>query len=186
MNWLIFAIACWVTFALEWGFRQALELGATGIAPTFPIVLLVFVALRAPTMTTMSAAVAVGALYDLAHVVPVQGGLETVVLGPHVLGCMLGAHAILLGRGLMYRRGLLAVVATAALTAALMSIVVTVLHGVRSTYDVVEPVRAIVQLGRGLGSALCTGVAAGVLGSILLAIRGAFQFPAASGPTYRS
>ncbi|MCA9294421.1 MAG: hypothetical protein KDA20_11470 [Phycisphaerales bacterium] len=182
MNWLIFAIVCWVMFAFEWGF-DALRLGETDIAPMLPIVLLVVVALRAPTRHAMVAAAVIGLLYDIMMQVNIAGGGEAVVLGPHALGCMLGVYAVLLSRSLMYRRGVLAIVVTAILVAMLMNVVATVLLAVRSTYDVIEPGRAVVQLGRGLGSALYTGAAAIVVGSVLLALRRVFQFsePARSG-----
>lgn len=184
MNWLIFAIACWVMFAFAWGF-DALRLGDTSIAPMLPIVLLVFVALRAPATHAIVAAAVIGLLYDTMHQVHVTGGGEAVVLGPHALGCMLGAYAVLLGRSLMYRRGVLAVVAMSVLAAALVNVAATVLLAVRSMYDPIEPGRAVAQLGRGLGSALYTGAAAIVVGGLLMALRRVFQFTDSSRSGYR-
>ncbi len=185
MNGIIFAIVCWVMFALEWGFRDALELGDVDIAPTFPVMLAVFVALRAPTGVAMVSAVVIGVLYDIVYTVGMTGGGEVVVLGPHALGCMLGVYAVVLSRSLMYRRGVLALVAMTVIAAVLMQVVVTTLLAVRSIYDVIEPGRAVAQLGRGLASALFTGVAAVVMGSILIALRRLFQFQEPARTAYR-
>ncbi|MEM9253416.1 MAG: rod shape-determining protein MreD [Planctomycetota bacterium] len=103
MNWAVFAVALWVALALERGLAPLLAIpdATTGVSPSFVLVLVVWIALQAPSLTALWAAIAAGLVLDaLGTHYDGRGGL----LGPHALGYALGAYAVLQMRGMVFRQ----------------------------------------------------------------------------------
>jgi rod shape-determining protein MreD len=103
MNWAVFAIAGYVALAMERGLAPLLAIpnATTGVSPTFTLILVVWVALQAPGMVAVWAALLMGLALDaVATLYDGRGGL----LGPHALGYALGAYAVLQMRGMVFRQ----------------------------------------------------------------------------------
>ncbi len=185
MNWAVFAIATWVGFGLHWGFRDALQLGQTGIAPYVPIVLVVYVGLWAPAASALSAALVVGVAWDLLEGQVTDAGRSVVVLGPHALGCLLAAYTVVTVRGVMLRKNALTLAVLAAVGALLAQLVVVFLLSIRAWYDVVVFGSPLVEFGGRAASSGYTGALALVLAPVLGALRPFFGFRSASGPGFK-
>lgn len=176
MNPLAFGVALWVSLGLEWGLRDALELGSTGIAPRFAVVLLVFVCLWSSVRAGVIASLAVGVCLDLLYTVP-AGGQSVVVLGPHALGCLLAGAFALNVRAVIFRRNVLAVAVVVLVAAALVEIVATAALTVRAMYDPIGTAGPLERLLVGLGSAGYTAVVGIAYAWVLGLFRGVFGFP---------
>lgn len=187
MNWLVFAIAAWLTLGVQWGFAGALRLGSSDIAPYFTIVLVVWVALWAPVGHALAAALVLGVLWDLSgHVTTASGGV-TAIVGPQALGCLLGAYLVLTLRGVMLRKNLLTIVMLAALAALLCQLVATVLLTIRGITDpAVFAPRPLNELGVRAASALYTGAISAAIGPVLNLIKPIFSFTPPAGPGFRA
>lgn len=185
MSWVVFAIAAWVTLGLEFGLRDALQLGDLNIAPHFGVVLLVFVTLWAPQRAALASGLLIGVALDLFYQVKTSDGSDVVVLGPHALGCLLAAYAVLNMRALMFRKNVLAIAFLSLVAAALMQVVVAALLTVRASYDVVEFGPAAGELGQRLASAAYTGVVALAYGAILGMFRRFFDFQSTRAGGFR-
>lgn len=169
MNRLAFALLAWLALGLELGLKGALELGDTGIAPSFVVPLGVFIALGAAPARAVWFCIVLGVLLDLTATAPVRAGAPggMTIVGPWALGMAMAAQLVLALRGMMIRTqpltlaflsvlgmGVAQVVVVAALTAH------NLLHG-----DLVW--RAGAELGHRLGSAAYTG-ALGLLMALVL------------------
>ena len=185
MNWVVFAIAAWVTLGFEFGLRDALQLGDLNIAPHFAIILLVFVTLWATQGAALTAGLLLGIALDLFYQVKLNDGSDIVVLGPHALGCVLATYAVLNMRALMFRKNVLAIAFLSLVAAALLQVVVTALLTVRGSYDAVEFGSAASELGQRLASALYTGVVALAYGAILTIFRRFFDFQSSRAGGFR-
>jgi len=160
MNWLVFLIAAWIVLGMEVGLRDAFQVGVSSVAPSFLMVLVVFVSLWARPATLLGASAMIGVLMDLVHQVPTKDGETVVIVGPWALGCMAAGYTVLNFRGMMFRRnpitaGILAVIAGAVAAAVVVSLL-----RLRGSYDRIEFGGAAVELWPRLGSALYTGVIA--------------------------
>ena len=102
MRWPVFAILAYFFLAMELGLTRLLEVGS-GVAPSFVLVLMVFIAAHASTMPALWAALILGALVDLTSPLPYNRDV-VIVLGPHAMGYLLGALLTLQLRSLVYRR----------------------------------------------------------------------------------
>lgn len=121
MNWLAFVLVTYLVLALEVGLRTLLMVG--GVSPSFLLVLLVVVGLQASPLTTGFVALLLGALADLtAHGVP--GGA---VLGPNVLGFLLGGYALVHLRGLLFRESVVTLAIMTLTAGALVQLLVVAL-----------------------------------------------------------
>lgn len=103
MNWAVFAVALWLALALQRGLEPLLAIpnAATGVAPAFVLILVVWVALQAPALAALWAALVAGLILDaLTTYYDGRGGL----IGPHALGYLLGAYAVLQMRGMVFRQ----------------------------------------------------------------------------------
>lgn len=174
MNWLVFAIAAWLTLGMELGLKDVLQLGPTGVAPSFAIPLAVFIALAAPARQALWACLLLGVGMDLtARVVAVPG----VVVGPQALGFLLMGQLVLAARGLMIRRNPLSLVLLSVLGAMVASIVAVAIYTLRGMVYGPEPFPAGEQLLVRILAALYTGVTAFVMSLVLLPTAGVFGFP---------
>ncbi|MEX2671184.1 MAG: hypothetical protein WD294_03625 [Phycisphaeraceae bacterium] len=102
MNWLIFIIAAYVLLALESGLRMLLQVG--GVAPSFVLVLALYVGLMAPSAVVPWAFLILGLLVDL-QPGPVRDGT---LIGPMALGYLAGSYVVLQLRTLVFRESVLA------------------------------------------------------------------------------
>jgi len=177
VSWIAFAVAAWLLFGLELGLKDALQLGASGVAPSFVMVLLVLVALHAPRLTALWAAVIVGVVLDLTAPLVSASGLETITLvGPRALGCMVGAYAILTMRTLVMRRNIFTIAFLSLIAVSLMEIVAVSAYEVRSWFDDRLEITAGAALVAGLGAAVYTALLALPLGAALLPATPIFGF----------
>lgn len=181
MNWLVFAIVGWVMFGLELGMADALQLGVSGIAPSFVMILLVVVAASTPRNTAIWAAIAIGLFLDLTHKAPSPAGARPIiVIGPYVLACLMAAYTVLTMRAMVFRRNVLAMAFLSMFGAAMAGVVVTAVYAVRHFYDGQHiEIHALPELGRRLASAVYTGAIAIVVAPALQWLAPLFGFPQA-------
>lgn len=160
MNWLVFLIVAWLVLGMEVGLRDAFQVGASSIAPSFLMVLVVFVGLWARPATLLVASAVLGVLMDLVHQVPTRDGETVVIVGPWALGCMAAGYTVLNFRGMMFRRNPITAGILTVIAGAVAAAVVVALLRVRSSYDRIEFGGATLELWPRLASALYTGVVA--------------------------
>lgn len=187
MNWVVFAVVAWLTLGVEVGLRDALAVGQSGVAPSFVVVLLVFVASRAPRGTAVWASLTLGLLLDLTRAPLGPGRAEVVVaIGPYALGCAFAGYAVVTMRALMMRRNPLATAFLAVVASGIMHVVVVALvvaqHIVEAVYTG-QPAGALIgayapgsQLGVRALMSLYTGVAALPVGAALMVLTPLFGF----------
>jgi len=178
MRWTVFAIAAWITLGLEWGLRDALQLGEVNIAPSFALILIVFVSLWARHAAALGACLIVGLVVDLLFQMRTEDGFPVVVVGPHALGFMLAGYTVLTLRALMFKRNIVSLAFLVVLTGVLAQILATFLLAVRASYDVVLFPDPLAEMGQRIASALYSGVVAIVFGGALNMIRPVFGFEA--------
>lgn len=104
MRWTVFAFFAYVFLAIDMGLRPMLELGSNDLAPSFLLILMVWIASMGPTHAVRWAALVLGLLLDLSTLHPTAGGGQSVVAGPFALGFVLGAALTIQLRGLVYRK----------------------------------------------------------------------------------
>ncbi len=183
MSWGVFVIAAWIALGCEWGLRDALALGSTPIAPSFVLVLAVFVAMWAPSVSALTACLALGVAMDLLFQIPADEGARTIV-GPHALALLLTGYTIVTSRTLVFRRNLRTAIFLTLLGGLIAAIVVTVLLALRSAYGDIQPGRAGTRLLHGFGSAAASAALALVLIPVLSLAAGAFGFRKPRAPEF--
>lgn len=183
MSWGVFIIIAWVALGCEWGLRDALALGSTPIAPSFVLVLAVFVSMWAPAAQALTACLALGLALDLLAQVPAGEGMRTVV-GPHALGLLLTGYTIITSRTLVFRRNLQTAVILTLLGGLIAAIVATLLLALRSAYGDIQPGRAGTRLLHGFASAGASALLAIVLIPLLSLASGALGFRRARAPEF--
>lgn len=169
MNWPLFALLSWVLFGLELGFRDALRLGPTPIAPSFVVPFVVFIALSSPPNTLRIAALTLGLVTDLTFPVELRdGGPTATVVGPYALGYLLASQLVLTLRSMMIRRNPLTIAFLSVLAAVIAQIVVVALFTTRSIFG--DPItwNATHELLTRLASSLTCSVSGLVLSFGLL------------------
>ena len=177
MSLPVFAICAWLFLGLEIGLRDALELGQSGVTPSFIIVLLAFVASHAPKAAALWAGLTLGVLLDLTFDAPDAAGQGAVaVLGPHTLGCVAAAYTIVVMRGSMMRRNPLTLALLALVAMAMLAIVSTTLLEIRSLWDPSIEVRAAGELWIGGLRALYSAALALPVGGLLALMTPLFGF----------
>ncbi|MCE7973238.1 MAG: hypothetical protein DYG92_02770 [Leptolyngbya sp. PLA1] len=162
-------LAAWVFLGLDLGLsKPLLELGASGVAPSFLFILTAFVAMcgtgRAPFWT----AIALGLLADImADVGLTSPEGRAIIVGPHALGFLVGTQLVIALRGVMIRRNPLTLGFLACTGAAVAQVVLVAILWVRMLFDPIatSPTHELLV---GLGGALYTGVLAVPLALILL------------------
>lgn len=135
MNWIVFTIALWFVAGLEAGFSGALQLGSNAIVPSFLMVLLVYVSLRAREADAIIAVLVIGLLLDLLNQIPTENSEHVVVLGPHALASMVAFRAIQGLRGLMFRQSVITLASLTLIAALLIHMAVLLLLSIRASYD---------------------------------------------------
>ena len=185
MRWIPFLILAWVFIGLEIGLRLAMPFGEQAIAPSFVLILAVYVAMGAPRVHALWAAVLLGACVDLASrrvLVGPGGATDLTVLGPNVLGYVLSAQFTLTMRGVVFRKHPISLAFLAVLSGAVCAVLVVALLSLRSLYDPTD-FRPGSALWHGLLSAGYTGLVALPVGAVLLMLNPILGFY--SGPTRR-
>lgn len=177
MNRVVFALAAWVFVGLEWGLRDALQIGRGNIAPSFVLVLATLVALWASPGAAIGGAVVLGLCLDMLHQVPVASGVDdVVVLGPNALGLALGAVVVLNLRALLFRKNTVTLAAMTLVTGIFAASVVTALLTVRAMYDPIVISRPAAELWNRVASTGATMVLALPVGFLLTRTRRVFGF----------
>ncbi|TVQ30897.1 MAG: hypothetical protein EA376_11580 [Phycisphaeraceae bacterium] len=177
MSWIAFALTAWILFGLELGLKDALQLGASGVAPSFVMVLLVIVSLHAPRLTALWAALIIGVGLDLTAPLVSASGLETITLvGPKALGCLVSAYAILTMRTLVMRRNIFTIALLSLIAVSLLEIVAVFAYVSRSWFDSRLEITAGATLVAGLGAAVYTAILALPLGAALQSAMPIFGF----------
>jgi rod shape-determining protein MreD len=185
MRWIPFLLLAWVFVGLEIGLRSAMPFGEGGVAPSFALILAVYVAMGASHAHALWAAVLLGACVDLASrraLAGTGGPTDLTVLGPNILGFALSAQFTLTMRGVVFRKNPIALAFLAALGALVCAVVVVGLLSIRSLYDPID-FRPGLSLWQGLLSAGYTGLVALPIGMVLLMLNPFLGFYA--GPTRR-
>jgi hypothetical protein len=171
MIWLGFALLAWALFGLELGLRRMLEIGSSGIAPSFIFPLVALIALAGTPSMVHRSALILGILMDLLFPVPlIEGRGEVIILGPCALGYLVAAHFMLNSRGLIVRRNPLSLGAMALAGYAIARILALFFLFIRGWIQGDIAISAGSELIAALGSALYTGFLAPLLGLVLLPI----------------
>lgn|GEM_PF-382944 len=166
MNWIVFFLGSWVMMGLELGLRDGLQLGATGAAPSFVLLYLVFLALSAPRSTAVWTGLILGLMLDLTRAMPAANGLSVVTsIGPMALGGAMAAYTVTMVRGAVYQRNPIAAPVIVALAVFLAHLVSIALLATRSWYD---PSVTIVATTEVAFSALVAGYTALVAFVVLI------------------
>ena len=183
MNWVVFLLVAWVTMGLELGLRPSIQLGDSGMAPSFALILVAYIALAAPRQTALWAAMFIGVLLDLTSERLASSNLGTLtIVGPAALGCMLGASAVANVRAMVYRRNPLTMLVLATMMSVIAQIVIVACLAARSWWDPALAFHARPELAARIGSAAYTGVAALVVGPVLNFLTPLFGFPGMHHP----
>lgn len=182
MRWAPFLLLAWVFLGLEIGLRSAMPFGEAGIAPSFALILCVYVSMGATHAHAHWAALLLGACVDLASRRVLRGGGDVTVLGPNALGFLLACQLTLVMRGVVFRKNPLALAFLASVGGVVCAVLVTSILLFRSLYDPTE-IRAGTELWHGVLSAAYTGLLGLPLGAVLLALNPLLGFY--SGPTRR-
>jgi rod shape-determining protein MreD len=128
MSWLIFTLVVFVAFSLETGLQTLLAIpGPTGVAPSFLLVVAVFIGLLAPSTTVAWAFLIIGLLVDL-QPGPVREG---VILGPAALGYLVGGYTVVQLRTLVFRESVLTLAVMTFIVGVFIELVIVMLYTAR-------------------------------------------------------
>ena len=192
MRWTSFVIAAYVVMALEVGLAQhiAIDTSWGPAAPSFALVLAVFISLHAPIRTAVLACGILGLLVDLAaspYTLAEPATAHTVTLiGPYALGYAAGGYLVILMRPMLIRRHPMALAVMSLLAGAEVHLVVLALLWVRQWYEPLAAFHAVEQLSpRALGLLYTSGLAI-FLAFPLSWSAGTFAFPTPQRNTLRA
>lgn len=161
MNALAVTVMGYLLVAIENALRVPLALGTSGVAPHFVIVLVAFVAMHGQGPGIYWTALLLGAAIDLSSVRTSADELGVAgMLGPHALGYVMAAYAVVSVRGVMMRRSPLALPFLSMTATVLAALVSTFLLMARSMLDRELVFSMWASLGGELGSAAYTCVIA--------------------------
>ncbi len=104
-------VAVLLTLALEMSLKPVFVLNHyANVSPSFMIVLLVYVALLAPQLPLLWAALLMGVLMDLTEALQAPGGGIVYLIGPNALGYVATAFLITQMRSVVFRQRLITMV----------------------------------------------------------------------------
>ena len=137
MNRIAVAVVAWVLLGLEAGLMNAMELGHTGIAPSFVTVLAVFVALAATPGQTVWTCLLLGLCLDLTNPMTLHTpeGATVTIVGPFALGFVLMGQFLLTMRSMLIRHNPLTMAAMVLVGSIIVHVFVSAAFTVRSVYD---------------------------------------------------
>lgn len=180
MSWIAFAVIAWIAVGLEVGLKDTLELGSSGIAPSFVLPLAIYIAMSATPLAAQWACLALGLLVDLTWLVAVDPSATVApptVIGPHALGYFVACHFVLALRGAVLRRNPLSLVLLSFLGAIFADLIVVAFFTLRwMTGDPIAWSPAH-ELGVRIASAVYTGFLALPMAWVLMPLSPTFGFP---------
>ncbi len=180
MIWPVFLAALWLAVGLDLGLRDALQFGPNA-APSLTLVLVAYIAMWAPRLHALYAAVFAGICLDLMGAQLAPGAtISVITLGPNALGAALGAFTVLTARAMVERANVLALPAMTLALAALAHLVVVFCFAIKGLYDPAITFSAVPQLMSRAVSSVYTAVAAIPLGLILTPLARLFGFSQSS------
>ncbi len=171
MNPLLVIVLGWLGLGLETGLKStfAVHTGSVVGAPSFAIPIVTLIALCAPPMATLWAALAIGLLLDLTSPMSTTTSGTIFLIGPSAIGMVLAAQFVLLVRGMVIRRNPLTLVvlsmAAGVISAICTVAIITVREVILRDPVVWAPTHELLDR---LLSAILTGGSALVLGLLLL------------------
>lgn len=178
MMWVGMALLAWILLGLELGLRRMLEIGSSGVAPSFVFGLVALLALAGTPAMVHRGALIVGILMDLLFPVPMaEGRGEMVVLGPYTLGFLVAAHFMLNSRGLIVRRNPLSLGVMAMAGFAIARVLGLFFLFVRQWIHGDVGIGMGSELLAALGSAVYTGVVTTLLGLVLIPLAPSIGLP---------
>jgi cell shape-determining protein MreD len=168
MNWPVVLFVTYVLLGLELAVRPALALGSSGIAPSFLLPLVVYIATHAPAMVSLWFALALGLLLDLLGPYNAADARATItVVGPNALGYVAAAYTVLTLRGVMVRNNRLTLMVLSVVAGMVVAVTCAGVVTFRSLYDSDLVVSPSGMLLSGVGSAVYTAASSFVLAMIL-------------------
>lgn len=169
MRWGVFLVAALLALACDTSLLSLFSIGT--VVPMATPTLAVFVALSAPRMTALWAALWLGLLLDLASPMADGEGRAVFIAGPHALGFVFAANLVIPLRSMVIRRNPFTLGVLAALFAVAASLVVVAISVARSWYpgalSPFGPGGASGELWRSAVAALYTGAFGVPLGWLL-------------------
>lgn len=169
MNWVVIAIMGWVALGLDTGLAGALELGHSGISPSFVVVLAVYVGLAAPPIQAVWTCLLLGLVVDLISPMSLHtpAGARATIVGPYALGFVLMGQFLLAMRSMLMRQNPLTMALMAFAGFMIVHVFVSAAYTLRGFYDpIMWDLSA--QLIRRLAVAAYTGVIAFPLALVLV------------------
>jgi len=181
MIWPVFLAVLWLAVGLDVGLRDYLQLGPNS-APSLTLILVAYVALWAPRLHAMYAALIAGVCLDVLGGQVVPGEIvSTTTLGPTALGAGLGAFTVLTARAMVERANVLALPAMTFALCVLAHLVIVFCFAFKGLYDPTIEFDAGAQLFSRFVSSLYTAVAAVPVGIVMTPMTRLFGFSQSSG-----
>lgn len=126
MNWIVLSITAYVFFSLQAGLTPVWTVGDA--TPNLLLILAVFVGVSARKSAVPWAMLIVGVLLDT-----LPGPLKDqgVILGPHAVGYLVGAYAVLQLRNLLFRESTVTIVLMVFAVGGFAALVETLIYALR-------------------------------------------------------
>lgn len=180
MRWSTFFIFTYFALVLQVGLADLLGYGEQGVAPSFLLILGVYVAMAAPSMTTAFALLMLGLLSDLTRHLPTGDGGILWLIGPRALGMLAAAGAVLQLRVMMYRNSILALTLMVFIAGVFVNLVAIAMVTVRGLPwmpgDPIAMWSASDELVRQFREVVYTAVMAVPVGAVLLRLTSLWRF----------
>lgn len=182
MRALILLAFIYLAASLDAGLSHALRLpDATGVAPSFMLILAVFIALSAPGMTVAWTCLLIGLIVDLISPLPAPDRVsDIVIVGPAAVGFFLGGYITTQLRGVVFRDSpltLAVMVIVAGIFVNLAMVALLRMRGLPLPLDQPLPNwRATDELVRAFFQLLYSAVVAVPVGFVLFRIEAVFGF----------
>lgn len=177
MRWANFAIFTFILLVVEHGMIQLWAIPAPppdGVTPSLMLIMMVFVAMFAPTMTLAWAGIVLGLLVDLTW--PADWVSQIVIIGPHALGFLAGAYLTVYLRNMFFRQSSLTLTVMVFFAGLLAHLVVVGLLWLRTiSWPGPDPVSDLLLVER-FFSLFYTTVMAVPVGFLLFKVHLAFGF----------
>ena len=161
MNWLVVGILSWIALGMERGLKDAFQLGDSAIAPSFIVVLVVYIAAWARRPQALVLGLLIGLAADLLadHSTAPQGDVLTIV-GPEAIGMLLAAYTVSIMRAWMLRSSSLAIGVMSIIACAVSGVLGLTLLKMHNMAEALALGPASSELGQRMGTALYSGIVA--------------------------
>lgn len=178
MNWIVFAIAAYLAYALQQGLGHFWNIN--GHEPLLPLIVLVFIGLQASASTVAWSAILLGLLVDI-HTQRV-----TDLVGPWALGFLAAGYALLQLRNLLFKDSVITIGIMSFVAGIFAVLVTTILYAMRGigflTGEGLADFSAAEELFNGFLMLLYTTALSLPVGYLLLKSKSAWGFgPRARG-----